>query len=123
MDAVSRFMGSMRTVADAATVSFPELSELTVSDSVSRFMDSMRTVTDTLQPFVWLSDDKHTISLSNATDGDVFTLANDDSSWTVGMPPVTGGATSLDVSTVQGAPSGTYKLTIVELGVGVTVTI
>lgn len=123
VDAVSRFMGSVRTVADAATVSFPELSELSVSDTVERFVGSMRTVTDTLQPFAWLADDKHTISLTNATDGDVFTLANDDATWTVEMPPVTGGATSLDVSTVQGAPTGTYKLTIVELGVVVTVTI
>lgn len=123
VDAVSRFMGSVRNVSDLATVSFPELSELSVSDSVERFVESMRTVTDTLQPFVWLANDKHTITLSNAEDGDVFTLANDDSTWTVEMPPVTGGATSLDVSTVQGAPAGTYRLTIVELGVGVTVTI
>lgn len=123
VDAVSRFMGPLRTVSDLATVSFPELSELAVADSVSRFMDSMRTVSDTLQPFVWLADDKHTITLSNAEDGAVFTLANDDASWTVGMPPVTGGSTSLDVSTVQGVPTGTYRLTIVELGVVVTVTI
>ena len=123
VDAVSRFMGSVRNVSDLATVSFPELSELSVSDSVERFVESMRTVTDTLQPFVWLADDKHTISVSNADDGDVFTLATDDSSWTTEMPPVTGGATSLDVSTVQGVPTGTYKLTIVELNVGVTVTI
>ena len=116
-------MGSVRNVSDLATVSFPELSELSVSDSVERFVESMRTVTDTLQPFVWLADDKHTISVSNADDGDVFTLATDDSSWTTEMPPVTGGATSLDVSTVQGVPTGTYKLTIVELNVGVTVTI
>ena len=115
--------GSLRNVSDLATVSFPELSELSVSDSVERFMESMRTVTDTLQPFVWLADDKHTITLSNADDGDVFTIATDDSSWTVEMPPVVDGSTSLDVSTVQGAPTGTYRLTIVELGVGVTVTI
>ena len=123
VDAVSRFMGSLRNVSDLATVSFPELSELSVSDTVERFMQPLRTVSDALQPFVWLADDKHTISVSNATDGDVFTLANDDSSWTTEMPPVTGGSTSLDVSTVQGAPTGTYRLTIVELGVGVTVTI
>ena len=123
VDAVSRFMGSVRNVSDLATVSFPELSELSVSDPVERFVGSLRTVTDTLQPFVWLSDDKHTITLSNADDGDVFTLATDDFTWTVEMPPVTGGSTSLDVSTVQGAPTGTYRLTIVELGVGVTVTI
>lgn len=123
VDAVSRFMGSVRTVSDLATVLFPELSELSVSDTVERFVGSLRTVTDTLQPFVWLADDKHTISLSNATDGDVFTLANDDSSWTVEMPPVTDGSTSLDVSTVHGVPTGMYKLTIVELNLGVTVTI
>ena len=92
-----------------------------VVDAVSRFMGPLRTVSDTLQPFVWLADDKHTISVSNANDGDVFTLATNNSTWTVEMPPVTGGSTSLDVSTVQGAPTGTYKLTIVELGVGVTV--
>lgn len=123
VDAVARFMGPLRNVSDLATVSFPELSELSVSDSVSRFMESMRTVTDTLQPFVWLADDKHTITLSNADDGDVFTLATDDFTWTVEMPPVVDGSTSLDVSTVQGVPTGTYRLTIVELGVGVTVTI
>ena len=75
-----------------------------MSDSVERFMESMRTVTDTLQPFVWLADDKHTITLSNADDGDVFTIATDDSSWTVEMPPVVDGSTSLDVSTVQEPP-------------------
>lgn len=123
VDAVSRFMGPLRNVSDLATVSFPELSELSVSDTVERFVESMRTVSDTLQPFVWLADDKHTITLSNAEDGDVFTLANDDSSWTVEMPPVVGGSTSLDVSAVQGAPTGTYRLTIVELSVGVTITI
>lgn len=123
VDAVSRFMGPLRNVSDLATVSFPELYELSVSDPVERFMESMRTVTDTLQPFVWLADDKHTITLSNAENESVFTLANDDSSWTVEMPPVVDGSTSLDVSTVQGVPTGTYKLTIVELGVGVTVTI
>ena len=123
VDAVSRFMGPLRNVSDLATVSFPELAELSVSDSVSRFMGQLRTVTDTLQPFVWLSDDKHTITISNAGNDSVFTLANDDSTWTITMPPVTGGSTSLDVSTVQGVPTGTYKLTIVELNVGVTVTI
>ena len=123
VDAVSRFMGPLRNVSDLATVSFPELSELSVSDNVSRFMGPLRTVTDTLQPFVWLSDDKHTITLSNANDGDVFTLANDALTWTTDMPPVVDGSTSLDVSTVSGVQSGTYKLTIVELNVGVTVTI
>lgn len=123
VDAVSRFMGSVRNVSDLATVSFPELSELSVSDSVERFVESMRTVTDTLQPFVWLANDKHTITISNAENDSVFTLANDDSTWTVEMPPVADGSTSLDVSTVQGAPKGTYRLTIVELNVGVTVTI
>lgn len=123
VDAVSRFMGPLRNVSDLATVSFPELYELPVSDSVSRFMESMRTVTDTLQPFVWLADDKHTITISNAENDSVFTLANDAFTWTVEMPPVVDGSTSLDVSTVQGVPTGTYKLTIVELGVGVTVTI
>lgn len=123
VDSVERFMGQLRNVSDLATVSFPELSELSVSDTVERFVGSLRTVTDTLQPFVWLADDKHTITLSNAEDGAVFTLANDDSSWAVEMPPAVGGSTSLDVSTVQGVPTGTYKLTIVELGVGVTVTI
>lgn len=123
VDSVSRFMGSMRNVSDLATVSFPEVSELSVSDSVERFMQPLRNVTDTLQPFVWLSDDKHTISLSNANDGDVFTLANDAFTWTTEMPPVTGGSTSLDVSSVSGVPSGTYRLTIVKLDVGVTVTI
>lgn len=123
VDAVSRFMGPLRNVSDLATVSFPELAELSVSDNVSRFIGPLRTVTDTLQPFVWLADDKHTITLSNANDGDVFTIANDALTWTTEMPPVTGGSTSLDVSTVQGAQTGTYKLTIVELNVGVTVTI
>ena len=123
VDAVSRFMGTLRNVSDLATVSFPELSELSVSDPVERFMQPLRTVTDTLQPFVWLSDDKHTITISNAGNDSVFTLANDDSTWTTEMPPVVGGSTSLDVSTVQGAQTGTYKLTIVELNVGVTVTI
>lgn len=123
VDAVSRFMDSIRNVSDLATVSFPELYEMPVADPVERFMGSMRAVTDTLQPFVWLSDDKHTISVSNVENGIVFTLANDAFTWTAGMPPVTGGSTSLDVSTVQGVPSGTYRLTIVELGVGVTVTI
>lgn len=123
VDAVSRFMGPLRNVSDLATVSFPELSELSLSDNVSRFMGPLRTVTDTLQPFVWLADDKHTITLSNANDGDVFTLANDALTWTTDMPPVVDGSTSLDVSTVSGVQSGTYKLTIVELNVGVTVTI
>lgn len=123
VDAVSRFMGPLRNVSDLATVSFPELSELSVSDTVQRFMQPLRTVTDTLQPFVWLSDDKHTITISNAGNDSVFTLANDDSTWTTEMPPVVDGSTSLDVSTVQGARTGTYKLTIVELNVGVTVTI
>lgn len=123
VDAVSRFMWPLRTVSDLATVSFPGLSELPVADSVSRFMESMRNVTDTIQPFVWLSDDKHTITISNAGNDSVFTLANDDSTWTTEMPPVVDGSTSLDVSTVQGAQTGTYKLTIVELNVGVTVTI
>lgn len=120
VDQIDPWLDGLHAAEDSVMVSFPEIIHTTVEDSIP-LLDALTTIpVDTVQPMVWVEGTVLTITL--APENMVYTLDFENQNQAT-MPDVVDGSTTLDLSTVSGAPTGSQTVSIRELNVGVTVTL
>ena len=120
VDQIDPWLDGLHTAEDSVLVSFPEIIHTTVTDSIP-LLDALTTIpVDTVQPMVWVEGTVLTVTL--ALENMVYTLDFENQNQAT-MPDVVDGSTTLDLSTVSGAPTGSQSVLIRELNVGVTVTL
>lgn len=119
VDAIGQWMQTIHVPDDDVSVGLPQLVHHTMSDAVP-LLDSLTVPVDVVQPMVWTVGT--VLRITGAPNGIVYTLMFEDHSQAV-MPTVVDGATELDVSTVEGHPTGTTTVTIIQLNVGVSLTL